>query len=608
MNTSLLTNTFAGNVVKKPTPLGAVGRGDTNKSAKMPTNKPQRLSTGKKTTTTDNSRPITQNEAITGEVQQKKEFKDTLGNKMTAETTDSGQVTKEGKKQGRNFATVQKMPIIPMADIALQMQKSPVILEKINAGALIGKTTGITAAKPGQIAPETFISTNKPTQSAQPTLGQGRIKSKIVLPDVANKLLSTNIQPEQNENTEKMQASDKTSDSGNFKTLETAKIDVTSKVILQKNAKEVTSQISADDSKTAIKTEKTTVQDKPTIPLGAKTTVSAAKPIITLASTPNQQGGKESIPETVTSNSKTVDTEQSAITNKPIIAINENQSSPPDQKVSIGQKAQAPAAEITTSGRADTGWKGHPGKTEPFEFSEKNNVPAGTGSVKSTTQKMNPQRAQLSTPQIENQNNLLASQRSNPNMEQGGQIPAGGNVQAVITAQSSTPPTPAALARPAGNTDPGTGVSEQIQESIQTSLRPGSQNVVIRLNPPELGKVAIKFSEQADGITGLLQVDKPQTRYQIQQELPELIQNLQNSGIAIKRLEVVLTNSQEQYTSKDQSSTAGQNSFSGQQSSPNPESQRNNTTYNERLMNVDNGTEFSELQTQLTDNSINMLV
>ncbi len=109
-------------------------------------------------------------------------------------------------------------------------------------------------------------------------------------------------------------------------------------------------------------------------------------------------------------------------------------------------------------------------------------------------------------------------------------------------------------------------------------------------------------------ITGLLQVDKPQTRDQIQQVLPEIIQNLADSGIVIKRLEVVLTNQQDQYTLKDQSSTAGQDNWSGQQSSPDPESQRNNTTYNEWLTTIDNVTEFTESQMQLTESSINVLI
>ncbi|MBC8481696.1 MAG: hypothetical protein H8D47_03430 [Planctomycetes bacterium] len=80
------------------------------------------------------------------------------------------------------------------------------------------------------------------------------------------------------------------------------------------------------------------------------------------------------------------------------------------------------------------------------------------------------------------------------------------------------------------------------------------------------------------------------------------------SGVSIKKIEVVLTNQQDQNASKDQSSSAGQDNFAGHQNSPNPESQQNNNTYNEWLTNTNTITEFTKNQPQFTDNSINMLV
>ncbi len=179
------------------------------------------------------------------------------------------------------------------------------------------------------------------------------------------------------------------------------------------------------------------------------------------------------------------------------------------------------------------------------------------------------------------------------------------NTATDITEQS---PASAESTRPAANADSRPAVAEQITESVRTSISEGSRQIVIQLNPPELGKVAITFREGADGITGLLQVDEPQTRHQLQQALPEIIQNLQDSGVQIKKLEVELTNQQQEYTSKDQSSTAGQDSWSGRQNSTNPDSQRNNNTYNEWLTNNEPGTESAEARMQLTDSSINMLV
>jgi len=239
---------------------------------------------------------------------------------------------------------------------------------------------------------------------------------------------------------------------------------------------------------------------------------------------------------------------------------------------------------------------------------EKNGVRLENLSVRSVAQKISRHQVQLSATKAENSNNVLTHQGHKPDIEPGEQVLPGENVQPGATEQSPASPASAAFAKIAGNGESGDSVGGQIQESIHRSFRSGSQQIVVRLNPPELGRVAIKFAEQGDDISGLLQVDKPQTRDQIQQALPEIIQNLQDSGIAVKRLEVVLTNQQEQQTSRDQSTEAGQDSFSGQQGSPNPESQRSNGTYDQWLVNNDYVIEHGEPQMQFTDNAINMLV
>lgn len=103
--------------------------------------------------------------------------------------------------------------------------------------------------------------------------------------------------------------------------------------------------------------------------------------------------------------------------------------------------------------------------------------------------------------------------------------------------------------RNGSNRQPGTAedisgnIGKQILESIHSSLaqRGGDRQVTVRLNPPELGQVSIKFQEQEAQLTGLLEVSKTQTRSEIEQVLPQIIRNLSDSGINIKRLEVVLT-------------------------------------------------------------------
>ena len=84
-------------------------------------------------------------------------------------------------------------------------------------------------------------------------------------------------------------------------------------------------------------------------------------------------------------------------------------------------------------------------------------------------------------------------------------------------------------------------VREQIYQSVKTSVQQGASQITIRLNPPELGQVSIKFSEQGKELTGILEATNPQTRAEIRQAIPEIIRSLEESGISIKRLDVILS-------------------------------------------------------------------
>jgi flagellar hook-length control protein FliK len=148
------------------------------------------------------------------------------------------------------------------------------------------------------------------------------------------------------------------------------------------------------------------------------------------------------------------------------------------------------------------------------------------------------------------------------------------------------------------------GVKEQLLESIHSSLRQDEQQLTIRLNPPELGKVSVKFQDQQSQITGVLEVSKAETKYEIEHALPEVIKGLQEAGIQIRRLEVVLTDQPEQQLFKDQSLQYGsfqQNLFSEGNSRGNGPS--------EEWRSSDNGyPDMAEPQMFVAEGSINMLV
>ncbi len=168
-------------------------------------------------------------------------------------------------------------------------------------------------------------------------------------------------------------------------------------------------------------------------------------------------------------------------------------------------------------------------------------------------------------------------------------------------------------AEPADKTSAGdvsANVSEQIQESIGASLRQGDKQITIQLEPPELGKVLVKFQEQDGQITGQLEVSKAETRVEIQQILPEIVRGLQESGVPLKRIEVLMTEQSGSQSLKDQSFENGQGGAFGRHNSANPDTSENNTYDSEWLASSANNTYngfAEEEQMYVDDNSISIL-
>ncbi len=95
-------------------------------------------------------------------------------------------------------------------------------------------------------------------------------------------------------------------------------------------------------------------------------------------------------------------------------------------------------------------------------------------------------------------------------------------------------------------------VAEQVLESIRASVRPVDTQITIRLNPPELGSVYVRFEQQQDEITGLLQVSKAETRCEIEQALPQIVRSLADSGIQIRQIDVQLEDSPQKQPAQEQ--------------------------------------------------------
>lgn len=131
----------------------------------------------------------------------------------------------------------------------------------------------------------------------------------------------------------------------------------------------------------------------------------------------------------------------------------------------------------------------------------------------------------------------------------------------------STRPSESVWNSPEGEATPfrssAENVGQQISDSVQMSLRRGDKELVVRLNPPELGSVSVRLEEKGDVITGVLEVGRSETRREIEQALPQVLQSLQEAGVQIRRLDLTVTDQQGRDVGRDQL----QHDASGQQGS-----------------------------------------
>jgi hypothetical protein len=253
-------------------------------------------------------------------------------------------------------------------------------------------------------------------------------------------------------------------------------------------------------------------------------------------------------------------------------------------------------AENVVENKDSAGQPGQPGTQQLSESLADDFTGKGDNFTgKSVSQKLHNPQLQVSTGQIKGRGNSASNNNSDSGFEQ---ILSGNNTATYFEKQSSPfPDTVMTDNQPtqASPSDVSASITKQILESIHSPSyqQSGTQQITIRLNPPELGKVFIKFEEQENQIIGLLEVSKAQTRYEVEQ-----------------RLEVALTDQGEQQPYRDESLQDGtfqQHHEFSQESNPDNHGvigtnesviSRNNDNYQESL----------ETDIHITDNSINILI
>lgn len=93
---------------------------------------------------------------------------------------------------------------------------------------------------------------------------------------------------------------------------------------------------------------------------------------------------------------------------------------------------------------------------------------------------------------------------------------------------------------PAGE-QPGpqeTPLSDQITAQMTVNDARAGKEVVIQMNPPELGKVRIAFRQEGHELRGVVRAENPQTLQDLQREAPHLLARLQEAGVQLKTLDL----------------------------------------------------------------------
>jgi flagellar hook-length control protein FliK len=454
------------------------------------------------------------------------------------------------------------------------------------------------------------------------TVGKGQLGPKAVLPDTSGGILAAGTQPAEHKNVDKIQVLNKTlaaaktlaaqqnrqllvnADGETTTTGEKPPIlDTSTASGSQKappsNSGELIPQATADGNKPVSDGAKAVTDGNKAVTDGNK--------VVTDGNKATTDGNKAAIvgekPPTAEEPAASVATKTPVLndTFQPV----QDKSTNLQQEIPVGQEKSALVTEKPDADKAGIAQQGNPTAPALSESSDGDTKEQGGSPFGGPIlDKLNPAQVQVSTNQTKGRSGSAYNDASNSGFEQ---MLSSHNAQTPIAEQTSAfSPT----AKTAGNPSPSdafANVGEQIQGSISSSLRQGDQQITIHLNPPELGRVFIKFQEQQGQITGLLQVDKMQTRHEIEQALPQIIQNLTDSGIQIKRLEVTLTDQPQQQPYKDQSL---QDSWSHHQAGAEGKNPGSNAAGTNQWLTNDSGYQgISQPQQMLvTDDSINMLV
>ena len=113
--------------------------------------------------------------------------------------------------------------------------------------------------------------------------------------------------------------------------------------------------------------------------------------------------------------------------------------------------------------------------------------------------------------------------------------------EAPVTApRDAAPATQLAAARPLTENAPAlsTQSGDRIMTSAKLSLSKGGEQIEVRLDPPDLGKILITFRRLNGVVEGIIETEKPQTRRMLEDAAGAIVRQLADAGVVVRRFQV----------------------------------------------------------------------
>jgi hypothetical protein len=122
-------------------------------------------------------------------------------------------------------------------------------------------------------------------------------------------------------------------------------------------------------------------------------------------------------------------------------------------------------------------------------------------------------------------------------------LAAGASVSPGVADGGPPAPIDAGVRLPPGDPAPRALLEDQVVSAVLAGRSAGSQQVTIRLDPPELGSIRLSLRAEGGSIRGVMHVDNPETLRQLQGETASLIERLTQGGLQVRQMDFHLAGS-----------------------------------------------------------------